>query len=193
MVDVVTGVPEAGGDRAAHDVAGGAGIPVSAPQAARDGRIQVEVDGFSLGLQRVVDGDLLDITDGEQLRAAGTMLARMHAARAHYPEAIPGDEPARPGTQLVGNDFRAANILWPEGRIAAVLDLEEATYRRRVDDLAQAAVLLGTRYHDWSPTPSEVRGAFVAAYESGLPLTKDERGDLGGAIEALLVRFGWSG
>ena len=140
------------------------GIPVSAPQAASDGKVQVEVDGFSLGLQHVVDGALLDITDGEQVRAAGKMLAKMHAAMADYPEAIPGDGPTTPGTQLVGNDFRAANILWSERRIAAVLDLEEATYRRRVDDLAQAAVLLGTRYHDWSTTPSEVREAFVAAY-----------------------------
>ncbi|WP_406031550.1 phosphotransferase [Nocardioides sp. NBC_00163] len=88
------------------------GIPVSIPQAARDGRVQVEVDGFSLGLQRVVDGELLDITDPEQVRAAGEMLARMHAAMADYPELIPTDEPPAPGAQLVGNDFRSANIIW---------------------------------------------------------------------------------
>jgi len=169
------------------------GIPVSVPQAARDGRRQVEVDGFSLGLQRVVDGELLDITDPVQIRAAGEMLARMHAAMAEYPEPIPTDEPPAPGAQLVGNDFRSANVIWSSGKIAAVLDLEETTYRRRVDDLAQAAVLLGTRYHHWRPTPADVRGAFVAAYESVLPLAKDDAGALQESIEAHLRRVPWPG
>ncbi|MET8522441.1 phosphotransferase [Nocardioides sp. NPDC004968] len=169
------------------------GIPVSMPQAARDGRVQVEVDGFSLGLQRVVDGELLDITDPDQVRAAGEMLARMHAAMADYPELIPTDEPPAPGAQLVGNDFRSANILWSGGKIAAVLDLEETTYRRRVDDLAQAAVLLGTRYHHWRPTPADVRGAFVAAYKSVLPLAEDDAGALEDSIEAHLRRIPWPG
>lgn len=164
------------------------GIPVSMPQTARDGRVQVEVDGFSLGLQRVVDGELLDVTDPVQVRAAGEMLARMHEAMADYPERIPTDERPAPGTQLVGNDFRSANILWADGGIAAVLDLEETTYRRRVDDLAQAAVLLGTRYHQWRPTPADVRGAFVAAYESVLPLAEDDAGALEDSIEAHLRR-----
>lgn len=125
------------------------GVPVSAALPTRDGRVQIEVDGFSLGLQNVVDGDLLDISDPAQVQAAGEMLATMHVVMADYPEAIPTGEPRAPRTQLVGNDFRSANILWADGRIAAVLDLEEAKYRRRIDDLAQAAVLLGTRYHDW--------------------------------------------
>lgn len=94
---------------------------------------------------------------------------------------------------MVGNDFRSANVLWADGRIAAVLDLEETKYRRRLDDLAQAAVLLGTRYHDWSPTPVEVRGAFVAAYESVLPLGKDEADALDDAFEAHLARINWPG
>ena len=169
------------------------GIPVSMPQAAHDGRVQVEVDGFSLGLQGVVDGELLDITDPVQVRAAGEMLARMHAAMAEYPERIPTDEPPVPGAQLVGNDFRSANILWAQGRIAAVLDLEETRYRRRVDDLAQAAVLLGTRYHHWRPTPADVRGAFVAAYESVHPLAEDDVGSLEDGIEAHLGRISWPG
>jgi len=169
------------------------GLPVSMPQAARDGRVQVEVDGFSLGLQRVVDGELLDITDPEQVRAAGEMLARMHAAMADYPELIPTDDPPVPCAQLVGNDFRSANILWSGGKIAAVLDLEETTYRRRLDDLAQAAVLLGTRYHHWRPTPADVRGAFVAAYKSVLPLAEDDAGALEDSIEAHLRRIPWPG
>lgn len=39
------------------------GVPVSAPQPARDGRLQLELDGFSLALQNVVPGDLLDVAD----------------------------------------------------------------------------------------------------------------------------------
>jgi homoserine kinase type II len=111
------------------------GVPVSAPRPTRDGRVQIEVDGFSLGLQNVVDGELLDITDPVQVNAAGEMLARMHAAMAEYPEMIPVDEPKTEHTQLVGNDFRSANVLWADGRIAAVLDLEEAKYRRRLTTL----------------------------------------------------------
>jgi homoserine kinase type II len=169
------------------------GVPVSAPLPATDGRAQVEVDGFSIGLQNVVDGDLLDIADPVQVQAAGEMLATMHATMADYPDAIPTEEPKAPRTQLVGNDFRSANILWADGRIAAVLDLEEAGYRRRMDDLAQAAVLLGTRYHGWSPTPADVRGAFVAAYESILPLRQDDAAALEDVIEAYLTGMTWSG
>ncbi|MFE7226556.1 phosphotransferase [Nocardioides sp. NPDC057577] len=165
------------------------GIPVSVPLAARDGRVQVEVDGFSLGLQRVIEGELLDITDPVQVRAAGEMLARMHVVMSDYPGTIPTEEPPGPGAQLVGNDFRSANILWADGRIVAVLDLEESAYRRRVDDLAQASVLLGTRYHDWAPTPAEVRGAFVAAYVSVLPLGLGDAGALEERIEAHLAHI----
>jgi homoserine kinase type II len=167
------------------------GIPVSAPRPARDGRIQLEVDGFSLGLQYVVEGDLLDVADPVQVRAAGEMLARMHAAMADYPDPIPTEKQPAPGTQLVGNDFRSANILWAGGRIAAVLDLEEATYRRRVDDLAQAAVLLGTRYHRWRPTPADVRAAFVAAYVAVLPLAVNEAGALDDIVETHVASVPW--
>ena len=103
------------------------------------------------------------------------------------------DESPAPGAQLVGNDFRSANIIWSSGKIAAVPDLEETTYRRRVDDLAQAAALLGTRYHHWPPTPADVRGAFVATYESVLPLAEDDAGSLEDGIEAHVRRIRWPG
>jgi homoserine kinase type II len=150
------------------------GIPVSAPQPARDGRLQLELDGFSLGLQNVVPGDLLDVTDAAQVEAAGEMLATLHTELAAYPDVVPTAEPPRSGTQLVGNDFRSANILWARGRISAVLDLEEAWYARRVDDLAKAAAFLGTRYHNWAPTPPDARDAFVAAYQAAHPLPPEE-------------------
>lgn len=157
------------------------GVPVSAPQPAKDGRLQLELDGFSLALQHLVPGELLDIADAAQVQAAGEMLARLHTELAAYPDTIPG-APPQPGTQLVGNDFRSANILWADGRISAVLDLEEARYARRVDDLARAAVLLGTRYHHWTPTPPAVREAFVAAYQAPHPLTAGELDEVYGII-----------
>ncbi|MBE1878250.1 phosphotransferase enzyme family protein [Myceligenerans pegani] len=150
------------------------GLPVSPPQPAQDGSLQLEVDGVSLGLQNVVPGDLLDVSDVTQVRAAGEMLATLHTALAAYPSVVPTAEPPRSGTQLVGNDFRSANILWAGGGISAILDLEEARYERRVDDLAKAAAYLGTRYHDWKPTPPDARDSFVAAYQAVHPLPEDQ-------------------
>jgi len=158
------------------------GVPVSAPQPARDGRLQLELDGFSLALQNVVPGELLDIADAAQVQAAGEMLAILHTELAAYPDVVPTDEAHRSGTQLVSDDFRSANILWADGRISAVLDLEEVRYARRVDDLAKAAVLLGTRYHDWAPTPPDARDAFVAAYQAAHPLPAEELDELQGVI-----------
>lgn len=66
----------------------GQGLPVSAPVAALDGSLQVEVGDASLGLQRVVDGDLLDTTDPNQVRAAGATLARLHDGLATYPHLV---------------------------------------------------------------------------------------------------------
>jgi homoserine kinase type II len=65
----------------------GKGLPVSAPVQTLDGRLQVEVDEVSMGLQRVIEGDLLDVDDAEQVRAVGAMLARLHHALAAYPDA----------------------------------------------------------------------------------------------------------
>lgn len=79
------------------------GVPVSAPVAARDGRLQVEVDGVSLGLQHVVDGVLLDTGDLDLVRATGAVLARLHGALATSPAAadllalaVPPDGPDWP-------------------------------------------------------------------------------------------------
>jgi homoserine kinase type II len=73
------------------------GLPVSAPVPARDGRLQVEVDGVSIGVQHEIIGDLLDTDDLDQVRAAGTLLARLHAELAAYPDA--GRLPAFPGSE----------------------------------------------------------------------------------------------
>ncbi len=67
-------------------------LPVSAPIAAIDGRVQIEDGGASLGLQREIDGNHLDTTAPDQVRAAGATLAQLHDALAVYPgaEEVPG-------------------------------------------------------------------------------------------------------
>ncbi|MFK3983067.1 phosphotransferase [Micromonospora sp. NPDC050397] len=188
-------------------------LPVSAPVPARDGRLQVEVDRVSMGLQREIVGDLLDTADLHQVQAAGAVLARLQDALAAYPNAdqIPAlAVPPKPLTvritdwldsradhlpvaardtlrglvanappgqlprQLVHFDFRSANILCAHGEVAAILDFEEAQHDHRLVELARAAVLLGTRYHNWRPVSAEVRAAFLAGYESVHPLTPTE-------------------
>lgn len=76
----------------------GRGLPVSAPVPARDGRLQIEVaddgqligravDRVSMGLQREIEGDLLDTADLNEVRAAGVILAQLQDALAAYPHA----------------------------------------------------------------------------------------------------------
>ncbi|MEU7841252.1 phosphotransferase [Micromonospora sp. NPDC049114] len=193
----------------------GRGLPVSAPVPARDGRLQVEVDGVSMGLQREVVGDLLDTTDLHQVRAAGVLLAQLQDALAAYPDAdqllfsavafkpltarvtdwldshadhlpmaardtlrglVISAPPDRLPRQLVHFDIRSANILWAHGEVAAILDFEEAQHDHRIVELARAAVLLGTRYHDWGPVSADVRAEFLTSYQSERPLTPAEAG-----------------
>lgn len=64
----------------------GRGLPVSAPLPALSGDLQVELGGFSVGLQPVVEGSMLDADDSAQVHAAGAVLARLHLAMAEYPD-----------------------------------------------------------------------------------------------------------
>jgi homoserine kinase type II len=144
-------------------------------------------------VQPVLPGDLLDPSNLLQAAAAGVTLARLHHALAHYPgtrDFAPLCLPVTSwnkhcGRQLVHHDFRAANILWNQDGITAVLDLEEICWGRRVDDLAWAAVHLGTRYRHWSPVAPTVHTAFLNAYDTHLPLTAAEQVDL----PVLLARY----
>lgn len=193
----------------------GRGLPVSAPVSARGGRLQIEVDHVSMGLQREIVGDLLDIADLNQVRAAGAALAQLQDALAAYPDAdqlpalavpskpltarvtdwldsraghlptaardtlrgmVAAAPPDRLPHQLVHFDFRSANILWARGEVAAILDFEEARHDYRVVELARAAVLIGTRYHNWGPVPAEVGAEFLTGYQSERPLTPAEVG-----------------
>ena len=167
------------------------GIPVAAPIPATDGRLRVEVSDVSLGVYPVIDGDLLDVDDPAQVTQAGQMLARLHEALGAYPHRIGGGRPGR-HEQLVHNDFRSANILRDQTGIKAVLDFEDVTYHTRVADLAQAAVLLGTRYHKWAPTTRPVREAFVSAYREKFPLTSVEENQIENRITSVLKAFGWA-
>lgn len=60
------------------------GLPVSSPVPACDGRLQVETGGVSMGVQRVIAGDLLATDDPTQVRTAGATLARLHEGLAAY-------------------------------------------------------------------------------------------------------------
>jgi homoserine kinase type II len=167
------------------------GIPVAAPLPARDGRLRVELDNVSLGVFPVIEGDLLDVEDPAQVTEAGRMLATLHDAMAAYPRHIDGGAPSR-HEQLVHNDFRSANLLHDGTSISAVLDFEDVTYRSRVSDLAQATVLLGTRFHDWGPTSQFIRDAFVEAYCDQAPLTNAEHNQLRSGIDAVMKHFRWA-
>lgn len=189
------------------------GLPVSAPVAARDGRVQIEVAGVSLSVQCVVSGELLDVAALDQVHEAGAVLARLHDALASYPrvdqiggvlgspepvarrvstwlEVAPDHVPevtvdrlrrlvataptGSMSTQLIHGDFRAANLLCVDSRVAAVIDFEEARLDSPIAELARSAVLLGTRFHDWGPVSASVRKALVDGYQSVRKLTPVE-------------------
>jgi homoserine kinase type II len=95
----------------------GNGLPVSAPVQSSDGRLQVEVDEVSVGLQRVIQGDLLDVDDAVQVQAAGAILARLHHALAAYPEAdqvVPPERRPKPLAARVTDWLDSASEHAPE-------------------------------------------------------------------------------
>lgn len=73
--------------------------------------------------------------------------------------------------QLIHNDYRASNILTSGSEIIAVLDFDEVGLDYCVSDLANAFVLLSTRFTNWGPTPAKVRDALLDGYQSVRPLT----------------------
>lgn len=192
-------------------------LPVSVPLTAKTGAVQVRCDHLSVGVQRVIPGELLDPSQPAQTCAAGLTLAQLHQALARYPQTSdflsPTPVPSLPTLidtwltgkisqltepailagchtlqqlvqqmestalvpQLVHGDYRAANLLWHEGKIRAVLDFEEVCWGYRVNDLAWAAVHLGTRYHNWGPVMPEVHRTFLNSYTAHSPLATQEQ------------------
>jgi len=193
------------------------GVPVSAPLLTHTGEGQVHCDHLSLGVQRMIEGELLDPTQPAQAQAAGSTLAHLHKELALYPRtsdfapstplpplsttvhewlvqqraqqtepdllaSLTAIErhlaklgPGQLATQLIHNDYRAANLLWRNGQIAAVLDFEELRWGYRVRDLAWGAIHLGTRFHDWGPVAPEVHKTFLERYTAIQPLTATEQ------------------
>jgi homoserine kinase type II len=98
------------------------------------------------------------------------------AARDTLRGLVAGAPPDRLPGQLVHFDFRSANILCERGEIVAIIDFEEARQEHPLVELARAAVLLGTRYHNWGPVPAEVHAEFLTGYRSERPLTPAEAG-----------------
>lgn len=121
-------------------------LPVSGLMPARDGSRQLELDGASLGVQYEIDGDLLDVGDPAQVRAAGAVLAELQLALAGYPDAGEFTGPAAAGSLVV----RLRDWLEPR---ASRLAPEVVDNLRSVLDLAPAA----------APAPQLTHGDFRAA------------------------------
>jgi homoserine kinase type II len=190
------------------------GAPVSAPVATDAGATSVSADGALVTVQRVIEGDHLDVDDPRQVEAAGAVLARLHGDLARYPRAermrrtsaassealaervatwLDTDRPHIPSTlrgtlrellravpgeampiHLVHGDYRAANLLCVDSRVAAVIDFEEARFDHPVAELARSAVMLGTLFRDWGPVSPPVREDFLAGYQSRRSLSAVE-------------------
>lgn len=60
-------------------------LPVSALVPSGEGHFQLEVGGISVGVQRVIDAELLDVADEQEVWHAGVTLARLHESLAAYP------------------------------------------------------------------------------------------------------------
>ncbi|ROR74417.1 phosphotransferase enzyme family protein [Bogoriella caseilytica] len=102
------------------------GCPVSAPLPCRNGEVQVELPGASIGVQRVMGGSHLDVDDAAQVRAAGAALARLHHALSTYPEAerLAGPLPAaEPLTVRLGRWFDRAGTHIPASACQALRSL----------------------------------------------------------------------
>jgi homoserine kinase type II len=82
---------------------GNEGIPVSAPIAASDGSLQIEIAGVSMGLQRQIAGELLDVSNETHVRAAGAALAQLHVSPVDCPFV---EELSPPATEVRQLDTR---------------------------------------------------------------------------------------
>lgn len=95
----------------------GNGLPVSAPVVSLGGQPQVETGQISMCLQRVIRGELLDVDDDDQVRAAGAALAQLHQALAGYPDAdlvVGRQTPPKPLAARVTNWVASAGQRVPQ-------------------------------------------------------------------------------
>lgn len=134
------------------------GLPVSAMVRSSQGRLQVEVDGVSMCLQRVIRGDLLDVANPDQVRAAGAILGRLHHTLAWYPatdQIVSPEGRPKPLVARITDWLSSAGVHVPEaGRHALRRLVADAP-----DDLLQTQLLHG----DFRSSNVLCLGAEVAA------------------------------
>jgi homoserine kinase type II len=136
----------------------GQGLPVSAPVPAVDGRLQLEADGVSMGLQREIEGDLLDTADPAQVRAAGAVLARLQDALARYSDAdrvAAPDHPSHPLTAQVTG--------WIDSGAEHLPAAARATLRGLVDDAPPEQLPTQLLHYDFRSANVLCAGVEVAA------------------------------
>ncbi|WP_086669303.1 phosphotransferase [Lentzea kentuckyensis] len=136
----------------------GQGLPVSVPVRALDGRLQVETGGASMSLQREIEGELLDIGDPRQVRAAGAVLARLQDALAGYPDAERAGMPADPLPPL---NARIAG--WLDSGAGSVPAKARDTLRRLVTEAPPGELPTQLGHHDFRSANVLCSGAEVAA------------------------------
>jgi len=129
-----------------------------------DGRLMPKQGDLDLDLRQRIERWL----DSEDPGATPQASARLRAQIAALP-------PLDAQPQLVHNDYRGSNILIARSRVVAVLDFDEAGLNYCMYDLANAAVLLNTRFTNWQPTSRAAREALVAGYRSVQPLTESQQ------------------
>ena len=115
----------------------GRGLPVSAPLPALNGDLQVERNGFSIGLQSVANGSMLDADNLAQVHAAGAELARLHLALAEYPDA----GPLGPGGQADSTPLRTRVEGWLHAAAGDHVAPLEKSLRRRLGSLPSDTTL----------------------------------------------------
>lgn len=120
--------------------------------------------------------------DGHAAIVPSRLQARLERAIVDLPELA---------RQPVHSDFRGANVLWHAGRIAGVIDFEEARNEAAVVDLAHAVCLLGTHYRNWRPITPEAQALFIDSYTEHRPLTHAEHTWLRPLVAWGMLGQGW--
>ncbi|GAA1619842.1 phosphotransferase [Kribbella sancticallisti] len=129
----------------------------------RDSRLIEIAPGRTLDLRQRIE-TWLEVAD---TGTAPTASARLRDQLASLPQI--DTEP-----QLIHNDYRASNILTAGSEILAVIDFDDVAWDYCIADLANAFVLLSTRFTNWQPTPASVRDTLLEGYQSVRPLTRLE-------------------
>ncbi|HEY9291477.1 MAG TPA: phosphotransferase [Microlunatus sp.] len=120
-------------------------LPVAAPLRTRSGDDQLLRDDSSIGVQPILPGELLDATDLDQVRAAGSTLATLHRQLAIWPDAVLLED-----VQPVAG----SSTLWayPDGRAETVPSELRRRLEQRIVDLPELSR---------QPVHSDFRGANV--------------------------------